>query len=685
MRTVEQGVTQFGTVGIDGRVALPVGIRYGRSTIVDGIGVAKGIGRHQVEAEVEMFLQLAAHGVGVALIGIGQGDDSAVRDILHRIVRSDIVRIGRCGVDAIDHTLLAEGQVLEEDVVQGLGPQAIEGELPAVGEDLLETEVGAEDLRILEVAVQGIDGRLAALLGSDARLDDVIVRVAGERELAVFRLVDPDILGFHTRIVVGIGDPDERDTAGEEAGATTQQGRVAVIEEPAEAQTRRPERSDLRDDTHLLAGRNGDGIAVEVRVLGRLVQQDRHIDAQTVGQGQVGVRLPLILRIETELGGIGRGTPVRGILGAGHGRIGIPVVEGRRRVVEIIRQGSELILAESILQEEVVEAVDFIMGTKGQFVLAQVPAQVVRNRVRIGVHGVAAGGILRTDVDIDTVLDVVVRTPVRDLAVVADEDRGRAEHVGNRRADPGVEFRDQGIGLVDLQEGRIVEIVGRIAGAVTVLEGIHVLVADHQLVGFVDVPVQARQDVVGTDVDLVLLEILARVADLVGILIETDEFLGKFGGEILVGRTVFQFDHAVQLEVVLLIGVVGRRVNVRPGVLVVLAAQEEEELVLDDRTAHRETEGLGELLLVLGPFAVRIEILHLFLVAGRRTDHVLVGVVGIDRTLDRVRTGLGDGVDGTARETGLAHVERRHDDLDLFDGIQGDRVGVRLAAVGTGR
>ena len=325
------------------------------------------------------------------------------------------------------------------------------------------------------------------------------------------------------------------------------------------------------------------------------------------------------------------------------------------------------------------------MGTEGQLVLAQVPAQIIRNRIGVGIHGVAAGGILCTDVDIDTVLDVVVRTPVRDFAVVADEDRSRAEHIGDRRADPGVELGDQGVGLVDLQEGRIVEIVGRIAGGVAVLEGIHILVTDHQLVGFVDVPVHTGQDVVGTDVDLVLLEILARVADLVGVLIEVDELLGEFGGEILVGRAVFQFDQIVQLEIRLLIGMVGRGIDVRPGILVVLAAQEEEELVLDDRAADGETESLGELLLVLGPFAIRIEILHLFLVAGRRTDHILVGVIGIDRTLDRVRTGLGDGVDGTARETGLAHVERGDDNLDFFDGIQGDRIGIRLAAVGTGR
>ena len=684
MRLVKEGMTQFHTVGIDGRIALPVGIRNRRGAVVDGIGMAEGIGRHQVETEVEMLLDLTAEGIGVALVGVQQGDDRGVRDVLRTVVGSDAVFTGVRGIHAVDHAFLLEGQVLEEHVVERLGEEPVEGELPATGEGLLETKVGTEDLRILEVAVQGIDRGLAALLLGETGLDDFIIRIAGERELAVCRLIDPHVLGLHAGVVVGIGDQHERDTAGEEAGAAAQQGRMAVVEEPAEAHTRGPERNDLRDDTDFFAGCCGNGALVEFRVLGRIVQQDRDVDAQAVGQGQVGIGFPLILGIETELGGVGGGGPVGRVVGAGHGRVGIPVIERRRGIVEIVVQGSIFIFAEGILQEEVVELVDLVMGTEGQLMLSEVPAEVVRDRIGVGIHAVAAGGVFRADVDGNLVLDIVVGSFVRDVAVVADEDRGRTEHVGDRRGEPGVEFEDEGVGLVGLEEGRIVEIIGTIAGRIAVLVGVHVLVAEHQLVGLVDVPVQAGQDVVGTDVDLVLPDALSGVADLVGLLVEVDQFLGQLGIEVVIPGPVFQLDSLGEFLVRVLVGTVGRGVDVRTGVFVIFTAQEEEQLVLDDRAADGETEGLGELLLILGALAVGIEVLDLLLVARGRADQFLVGVVRVGGTFDGIGTGLGDGVDRTAREAGLAHVERCHDDLDFFDGVQGDRVGVGLAAVGTG-
>ena len=53
--------------------------------------------------------------------------------------------------------------------------------------------------------------------------------------------------------------------------------------------------------------------------------------------------------------------------------------------------------------------------------------------------------------------------------------------------------------------------------------------------------------------------------------------------------------------------------------------------------------------------------------------HVLVVVVDVGRSLEGVRTGLGHGVDTTADEVGLAHVERSHHNLHLVDGIHRDR------------
>ena len=119
---------------------------------------------------------------------------------------------------------------------------------------------------------------------------------------------------------------------------------------------------------------------------------------------------------------------------------------------------------------------------------------------------------------------------------------------------------------------------------------------------------------------------------------------------------------------------VERVVDIRIGEIVVLTRNEVEEFVLDDRTAHCETVGLGELLLVL---CAVLDIL-----ARSGTDEVLVEEVGICRPLHGVGTGLGDGVDCSSGETGLAYVERSNYNLDFLDGVKGDRIGSCLATVG---
>ena len=120
---------------------------------------------------------------------------------------------------------------------------------------------------------------------------------------------------------------------------------------------------------------------------------------------------------------------------------------------------------------------------------------------------------------------------------------------------------------------------------------------------------------------------------------------------------------------------VERVVDVRIGEIVVLSGHEEEELVLDDRTADGETVGLGHLLLVL------CAVLDIGSRGG--TDEILVEEVGICRTLEGVGTRLGDGVDRTSGETGLTDVERSDYNLDFLNRVKRDRVGACLASVGT--
>ena len=94
----------------------------------------------------------------------------------------------------------------------------------------------------------------------------------------------------------------------------------------------------------------------------------------------------------------------------------------------------------------------------------------------------------------------------------------------------------------------------------------------------------------------------------------------------------------------------------------VLIVGEEEKLVLEDGAAQGKTIG-GE--------AVAARVGHGGAVHTVAV-HVLIVVVNVGRALEGVGTRLGDGVDGTAHEVGLPHVEGRDSHLHLLDGIHGD-------------
>ena len=99
---------------------------------------------------------------------------------------------------------------------------------------------------------------------------------------------------------------------------------------------------------------------------------------------------------------------------------------------------------------------------------------------------------------------------------------------------------------------------------------------------------------------------------------------------------------------------------------------EEEELVLHDGTAQ------GEAVDQVGFGLAVSEILAPQLVAAE----ILVGVIGVSGALEGVGTGLGDGVDAAAHEVGLTHVIGGHNELDLLDGIEGDRGAAAREGIG---
>ena len=105
----------------------------------------------------------------------------------------------------------------------------------------------------------------------------------------------------------------------------------------------------------------------------------------------------------------------------------------------------------------------------------------------------------------------------------------------------------------------------------------------------------------------------------------------------------------------------------------IFALHEEEQLILDDRTA----EGTA----VCGR-AVGLAGTGDFGLVNRVTAHVLIAVVDVGRTLEGVGTALGDGVDAAADEVGLTHVKRCNHHLQLLNGVDGDRVAA-TGQVGT--
>ena len=61
-------------------------------------------------------------------------------------------------------------------------------------------------------------------------------------------------------------------------------------------------------------------------------------------------------------------------------------------------------------------------------------------------------------------------------------------------------------------------------------------------------------------------------------------------------------------------------------------------------------------------------------------DEMLVSPEPVGGAAVAVRAASGDGVDAAAGEASLADVVRRHDDLDLLNGVEADRLGRRLSA-----
>ena len=187
-----------------------------------------------------MLDDLSAERVRIAFVCICKGYDSRVI-----LVDLCIVRSGRTclAVHRIYNILRLDSEIAEEYVVELLRVECVESELPALTEFLIETDVHAGYLRILEVSVHGVDCRTCSRCLKNTCLNDILIRIACKREIRSIlgRIIQSHTLGLHTCIVVSIRHPHERHAAGEKTCASTEKRLVSVIDEPTESHSWRPE------------------------------------------------------------------------------------------------------------------------------------------------------------------------------------------------------------------------------------------------------------------------------------------------------------------------------------------------------------------------------------------------------------------------------------------------------------
>ena len=97
-------------------------------------------------------------------------------------------------------------------------------------------------------------------------------------------------------------------------------------------------------------------------------------------------------------------------------------------------------------------------------------------------------------------------------------------------------------------------------------------------------------------------------------------------------------------------------------IILYLAVDEEEQLILEDRTAESQSERVG------------MSVIHRQgVVAHTGTLQTRGCEISIDTALELIRSALGDGIDATARETTLTHIIGGDGDRHLVEGIEGDR------------
>ena len=459
---------------------------------------------------------------------------------------------------------------------------------------------------------------------------------------------------FHTAIGEAIGDPYEGHTTGEDTRTPTDDVATISVDVIAEAYTWREERTDrrqvvIRDAVFLSYSR-----AIEVGVSRRTVEEEGHIDTQTVSQAEVIGSLPLILSVEAQLTSAEAGSPAS----VARARDVSSRVAVRLRSYLISRTDSEEVIERGVLivpvvvrEVEVTHAEELVVRTEGQGVVAECERQVIRQREDVLIEFVSRR--ILVDPSKDLIASLASRTIDEDEgegttevgALVADTAVADASFVGELVRELRVQLSDDGIGDAVLVVTVVVEAQARRRVREDVGLIVDVAVAQREAMSGVDVPVKADQPLEGFAGDIlrsvaatIVAEARELVSDLLSIFLGDDRAVAR--GE---GRGTDTLD--------------------------VFAVSEEEELVAEDRTTEREADGVL-ILLVEG-------LAGLDVLTSSRAEEVLVVVVVVDRAVEGVGTRLRDSVHTATREARLTDVEGSDDDLQSVDSFEGDSILTR--------
>ena len=199
------------------------------------------------------------------------------------------------------------------------------------------------------------------------------------------------------------------------------------------------------------------------------------------------------------------------------------------------------------------------------------------------------------------------RCCIRSRAHFIYKHRRRTELIGDIVADAAVELSYDGMSPVDPVVIGVVEVICLRSLAATLVVGIKKLVAQHQFVVFIDVPVDTGKSVEGLLVRFLKIKAFYNlysigIQAIVGVVLEI-EVNGLLGDRRVEVFMLFSTDCNRSLEesgILVFVRTGDRRVDIRLGIVVILGTQEYEKLVLDNRSSKCKTIGFGQLLIIFG-------------------------------------------------------------------------------------